>query len=902
MSFKRIWHQTEILAALESGATLVTSGERLARAVRLAHGEARLATGAQVWERPEVFSYNSFIGELYERAFAAALTGPGTAPPRRLQELAAEALWENCIRASSVGGELLQPAATAREAYEAWKLILQYRIPLEHIAAAEDEDARQFASWAREFIGHTRAQSCLEDVRLTDWLANELRHRRLQAQGQVLWAGFDQLTPQQQELVEALGARVLSVEATPAVNGLRVNCADERAELWAAAQWARALLEREPDARVGIVVRDLQSCITELASELDDALCPGAALQDTAERPYNLSLGRSLASTPVVHAALTVLGLLRRRLTFTTASFLLRTPFVAGADVEHAAWARLDLKLRQRVSETLTRRTLMQFAAVGGGQPALLKALRALDEWVKTLPAQQKPSAWAASFAAALALCGWPGPRNLSSEEFQAVTALQKLFAGWVQFDGVLGTLSLNEALARLNRQAKESLFQPETADTPVQVLGLLETAGLCFDHLWLLGLSDSVWPESPRPRAFIPAPLQRQHGLPHASATLELRFAQTLTRRLLASAEELVVSTPQKQADTLLRPSPLVTQLPLRELQILPQAGVIPYREQLQHQHGAATESYADERGPALAMGTAQTGGTGLIRSQAACPFQAFAWRRLKAEPLSEPELGPNPLERGLLTHAALQFLWSRLESHAGLAALDAAQRVQLVEQTAARVVGERVRTLPEVYTPRLAELELQRLRSLLLSWLEQELARSPFRVLECEAEHLLTLGPLNLRTRVDRIDELVEGGKLLLDYKTGRADIRDWLEPRPDEPQLPAYAVANRDGLAGLAFASLKPGSSGFLGLADRAGLAPGVTDYAARKRHLPGVDSWYQLLDWWDAQLTALAEEYAAGDARVAPKSIETCERCHLAMLCRIHTLDSAPLPMEGPGDGE
>jgi ATP-dependent helicase/nuclease subunit B len=902
MSFKRIWHQTEILAALDSGATLVTSGERLARAVRLAHGEARLAAGARVWERPAVFSYNAFLGELYERAFAAALAGNSAAPPRRLQEAAAEALWESCLRASTVGGDLLQPAATAREAHEAWKLSLQYRIPLEHIAAADDEDVQQFAAWAREFTTHTQAQRCLEDARLTDWLANELRHGRLQSPQQVIWAGFDQLTPQQQELAEALSARVLPLEAASATTGLRVNCSDERAELHGAAQWARALLEREPDARIGIVARDLQSCMTALAAELDDALCPGAASQDVVERPYNLSLGRPLASTPVVHAALSLLELLRRRMSFATASFLLRTPFLAGADVEQAARASLDLRLRDRVSETLTRRTLVQFATLSGRQPQLLKALRAVDELVKTLPARQKPSAWAASFAEALAACGWPGPRSLSSEEFQAVTAQQKLLAGWVQFDGVLGALSLNEALARLGRLAAESVFQPETADTPIQVLGLLETSGLCFDHLWIMGVSDSVWPESPRPRAFIPTKLQRQHGLPHASAALELRFAQTLTQRLLASAEDLVVSTPQKQADTLLRPSPLVIQLPLRELQTLPQADVIPYRQQLQQQHAAATETYIDERGPALATGAAQTGGTRLIRLQAACPFQAFAWQRLGAEPLSEPELGPDPLERGTLTHAALQFLWTRLESHAGLAALDAAQRTDLVERTAAQVVGERAGALPEVYTPRLAELERRRLRSLLLAWLEQELARPPFRVLECEAEHVLTLGLLKLRTRVDRIDESAEGGKLLLDYKTGRADVQDWLEPRPDEPQLPAYAVANRDGLAGLAFASLKPGSLGFLGLADRAGLAPGVTDYAARKRRLPGVDSWPQLLDWWDARLTALATEYAGGDARVAPKSIETCERCHLAMLCRIHTLDSAPLQTEGPGDGE
>ena len=122
MSFKRIANQDEVLAALDAGAWVVTPGERLARAVRLAHGEARHAAGALVWERPEVVSYSTFLDRLYDKAAEGALADPERAPPKRVSSAASESHWEEAIRRSPQGASLLQPAATAREAAQAWTL------------------------------------------------------------------------------------------------------------------------------------------------------------------------------------------------------------------------------------------------------------------------------------------------------------------------------------------------------------------------------------------------------------------------------------------------------------------------------------------------------------------------------------------------------------------------------------------------------------------------------------------------------------------------------------------------------------------------------------------------------------------------------------------------------------
>jgi len=894
MAFKRIWHQQGVLAALDAGATVVVSGERLARATRLAHGEVRHAAGARVWERPDVVSLTAFLDRLYDGAVEAALGGDAASSlPKRITDAACESHWEEAIRGSPQGAVLLQAAAAAREAARSWTLLQAYRIPLERLASG-DEDAQAFLAWAEAFRSLSRAQGWLEEARLSDWLATRLREKALPVPARVLFTGFDELTPQQQELLESLRAagsvvEVLAMEPDAASPARRRVEDDARAEERAAAAWARSVLEKDPAASIGIVARDLDACRASLARALDDALCPGAAAGQTLARPYELSLGSSLDGFPVVQGALALLELLRRRTPFPTVSLLLRSPFLAGADAERDARARLELRLRERVSETITLKALDAFAGTAG-VPRLRAALQALMEKSATPPSRQLPSAWARHFADALTLAGWPGERALSSDEYQAVMALHDLIGSLVHLDAALGAIPVGEALTRLKRLAAEHIFQPAGGDAPVQVLGLLETSGLCFDHLWVMGMSDAAWPASPRPAAFIPTRLQREYGLPHASAAAELTFARRVTARLLISAGEVVVSNPAGEGDETLRPSPLVASLPSAAEPI---PAIRDYRAALQAEYGRAAETHLDMRAPAVEDRGQVRGGAYLLAAQSRCAFQAFGTSRLGAKPLEEPALGPDALERGSVMHQVLHAVWSELKDHAGLMARDAAARRELVGRCAAAAVTARVAVLPEVYTPRVAELERERLTSRVVAWLEIEARRPPFRVLESEQEHRIQLGPLTLLTRIDRIDALADGGRLVLDYKTGRVTLQSWLEERPDDPQLPLYALGEREELAAVSYACLKPGETGFTGLAARGGMPEGIVVYAEKRNQPAEVPDWDSLLRYWERNLTQLAESYAAGDAKVDPKQPKTCEYCHLSTLCRVHELRGAEL---------
>ena len=80
--------------------------------------------------------------------------------------------------------------------------------------------------------------------------------------------------------------------------------------------------------------------------------------------------------------------------------------------------------------------------------------------------------------------------------------------SGLIRSPFIAGGESELQQRARLGRMAAETLFQPETPEVPVQVLGLIEAAGMTFDHLWVMGLSDEAWPTPVHLNPFIPVHL----------------------------------------------------------------------------------------------------------------------------------------------------------------------------------------------------------------------------------------------------------------------------------------------------------------------------------------------------------------------------------------------------------
>lgn len=881
--------EDEILAALENGTLLLTINNRLAREFQRRYDGAQQAKGLAVWETPQIFPWSVWLQRYYQNL---TLTESDHRNPALLSSLQEQSLWERVIYDSPYSGALLQVPATARTAQEAWQLWQAWRLPLKEQSPFVTEDTQAFLEWAQAFRRHCQEGHWLDNACLPDRLARLLEAGRASLPARAILVGFDEYTPQQQEFLAALarqGVRlqVYAPKARPAQT-VRVALTDTAEEITWAARWARRRLETSPGDKVGVIVPQLEFLRAQVVRIFDDVFHPEAVLPERGEveRVYNISLAQPLANHPLVHTALLVLELTKGELSLVEMGALLRSPFLGEAEQEFSRRALLDSHLRQTREGKVSLERLLKAAVSGGMEggpcrcPALGERLQQFKTELAQLLVRQSPSGWAQSFARWLQVLGWPGERSLNSEEYQAVSAWRQELQSFASLDGVVPSLGRNVAIGKFRRLLAETLFQPESPPAPVQIMGTLEAAAERFAVVWILGLHDGVWPPAPRPNPLLPVEMQRHYGLPHASAERELAYARMVTERLLASAPTVMVSHPRREGDSDLRPSPLIVELPPISPEALELAARESYADRIQLT--AIWETLTDSQGPPLTRGALAEGGTALLKAQAACPFRAFAEYRLGAQGLEEPSVGLAALDQGILIHSALQYLWEQLEDQRTLLSCSAEELQVLVAEASKQAIAAQMAVRPQTFTERFTAIEQERLEQLLLEWLEQDKRREPFTVLQQEKCQSLNLGGIGLITRADRIDQLENGERVIIDYKTGRPDPKHWFGERPEEPQLPLYCIAHRTSVAAVLFAQVRRGEMKYLGITKKEGdllEASGFTPAAE------AAETWEALLAQWQQALHALAVEVMAGYADVAPRDKKSCDYCALPGLCRI-----------------
>ena len=824
-----------------AGITVVTPNRRLSHALMLEFDAHQAARGLDAWEAPDILPLGAFVERRWEDALYSERGGE---LPLLLSGAQEEALWQEILAQS---GLLIVPQAAA-QCRDAWRLAHAWRIR----PGGAGEDAAAFGEWSERYAAKTRGQ--IDAARLPDFDLDVRKPKLLVAYA------FDIVAPQTREFFE----RFEHAECKPELvssSCLKTSFASSSEEIDRAARWARARLE-EGRARIGVVVPDLARRRKEVVRVFSRVMRPSYNLPGTAKgaMPFNVSLGEPLADFPLVDAALSLLELTYKGIPFPEASRLIRSPFLGGAESEMARRARLDVSLRRRLGATVSLRGLI----------ASLEHAPLLRSFLEKLLAEEKrdrqlsPGEWARHFSALLEAAGFPGERALDSEEFQARAKWHETLGELSRLERVAKAWSFGEALAHLRRLCQQALFQPETPDAPIQVLGILESAGLTFDCLWVSGLTDEAWPLDARPNPFLPIAAQKAAGVPEAAAETSLALDRRITEGWQRAAAEVVFSYPTKVEDRDLAASPLISGVPEGTLEI----PAFPRLRDLLFKHRKVNSS-EDPRGPAVPPGPVR-GGTRVLADQAACPFRAFARWRLSADPLEEPAPGLDARDRGSLAHALMKILWDELKGSRALRE-DLEPAIARAAEAAVKEAG---------LEGRLAELERRRLAKLAREWLTVEKSRRDFEVLFTEEKRELKVAELTFASRIDRMDRLLTGPEagthVLIDYKTGYATPRDWEPPRPNDPQLPLYAAAAREELAAVVFAKLKAGDLKFIGYSRGEKLLPNVQVY----RNWPG------LLAAWKKEAGALGASFAAGEAGVDPKNdLKTCARCDLHTLCRV-----------------
>jgi len=842
-----ILKKSELFERLAQGrsaaVTVVTPNKRLSQALMLEFDAFQIGKALSVWEAPDILPFGAFVQHLYEDGLYADLSAE---LPMLLTPAQEEELWKQVVG----GSGLLAVEGAAAKCRDAWNLANLWRIR----PGAGNQDTEAFARWLTHY--EKKTENDLDTARLPDALRRflpELKRPKL-----VVAYAFDILPPQTKEFLDALRAEIAFCRPDPrSATVSRAAFDSAKHEIEAAARWARARLEAGA-TRIGVVIPSLGEKRKEVVRVFSRVMRPGG---EKTAMPFNVSLGIPLQEFPIVNAALTVLHFSQEEISFEEASRIVRSPFIGGAESELGARMRLDVRLRDKLGATVALPKLIAFLET---KTVLRERLERVFGMRETgLFSQKTPAEWARHFSSVLEAAGFPGERALDSDEFQTQAKWHEALGELSRLYRISMEMSFSQAFQTLRKICADTLFQPETPDTPIQVLGLLESAGVEFDHLWVTGLTDEAWPLKSSPNPFLPLAQQRKAGIPEASAETSLALDGRITDGWKQAAGEVVFSCFTKEQDRDVLSSPLIADVPLKQVEV---PAFPKFRDEIFKLK--RRETLEDRVAPAVRAKQIR-GGTKVLSDQAACPFRAFARHRLSAKELEEPSDGLDLRKRGNLVHELMKHLWGLLKDSSSLQGnLDSA-----IEQAAAAAVKELE------LEGRLAELERSRMARIAREWLEVEKSRPAFSVAGIEDKRKISFAGLEFDARIDRMDKLSSGGHAIIDYKTGGGNItpKRWEPPRPDEPQLPLYAISVSEEVTAVAFAKVRPGEMRFMG-------------YSRDDKAIPKVQkamAWQPLLRDWKAEAERLGQSFAAGEAGVDPKKdLITCRYCGLETLCRVY----------------
>jgi len=899
------------LEALDAETVVLCASLRLARNLRRDHDRIQLAQGLTRWQTLRALTIPQWLDQVMQESLLVGELPAATTPRLVLDGLQERILWDRAVSSAANGATdealfdregLASAAAEANALMAAWSI----RIPL--AAAEQSEETRHFLRWREEFRRICDEAGWFDMARQFDWQIDCLRAGAGRLPRQLVLAGFDRYNPQEARLAQALMQRGVAVfeleQGLPeAAHAGILGLPDRDAECRAAVAWARAQLEQDSTMRLGIVVPELAALRSTLAAFLDDALDPPTLRPVLSEIPrrYNFSLGLPLARQPCVAVALQLLACAAAgRLNQEDFSTLLRQPYWSAEITEADGRARFDALIREFLAPAFAFERVLRFArksaAKGLAIERLLAHLEAFKATLAAQPSRQVPSAWASAFGAMLEAVGWPGERSLSSHEYQAHRAFTSALDTLAGLDAVLGRVGITDARRRLAQICRERIFQPETiGDPPVQVMGLLEIADTPLDAIWVMGMNEHLWPPPARPNPLLPAELQRLARAPNASADVQREFAAVIHRRLLRSAPRVCFSWARSEAARALRPSPLLSGMP--------ELGGLDHAAPARYLAGGEMETLEDAQAPPLAPGETVRGGAKLLQAQAVCPAWAFYRYRLGARPLETPADGLDARARGNLLHAVLEHFWqgrggAELQAMSAIEEREAAVAVAVEE-----ALGEFDAGLEEELPPRLRALERERLIRLVLQWLALEAQRAAaFRVVAREQETLVDIEGIAVRLRVDRIDELDDGRRVIIDYKTGgKVSQASWAAERIDEPQLPIYAaflptpayegvhegISAAEGIAAVVFARVRLDECAFVGIASDSDLLPKVSALAEARKLFPQAQfpDWESLVAHWRRRIAAIAREVREGHAAVSFADEEALAYCEVKPLLRL-----------------
>jgi ATP-dependent helicase/nuclease subunit B len=357
------------------------------------------------------------------------------------------------------------------------------------------------------------------------------------------------------------------------------------------------------------------------------------------------------------------------------------------------------------------------------------------------------------------------------------------------ELTGVAGRARLAEFRALLAARFEEAAYVDREVDSPVAMVSLAAAALRNFERIVLIGADQRHLPTAATELLFFTSDVRAELGL--MTADDGVRAQAGCLAVLLASTPQAAATWRRRHGDESNALSPL-----LERLRFVAERAIGPGMVQVPERAAWVVEATPATR-PAPRAGALLPGRLSASHAQSLvdCPYQFYARRLLRLDPLDDVIEAPGKREFGEALHDILRRFhteWGAID----FGAVDADAVRRSLERHGRDVFGRAELRLPGLLA---FERRFLGLMDDYLEWLRRHCAEGwRWSLAEHSESTPLRLGDgraVELIGRLDRVDRRADGARMILDYKARAAsDLKRKLSTAGEDVQLPFYGLLLR------------------------------------------------------------------------------------------------------------
>jgi len=777
-------------------------------------------------------------------------------------------LWSKYLSEYSTKYSLLLNNSILNKAKEAWNLIHQWRLPIKekNWLSFCTKDVHNFYYWYKSFKNLCTKNKWITYSEIYNYIYK--KNKKNKNYEHLILIGFNHISPSLKKILDMYVWKMMYLSYKNSSNKIQIfEIENLKKEKYFAIKWALKELKNNPNKKIKIIAPNLF-----LERKNWEKLSEIFFIKNNIQ--YYISEKNNMLEHPLVQV---LLNLLKMKIIgdYKYIRKIIISPYILGGEKEKISRHFLYLELMGVFHLKWTLKDFQKYIQKKKKTPLLLKIIINIIK-EKELK-HSKISVWLKFFKKILKISGWPGNQKLNDLEYKTIILVKKIFTKFQEIGLVVKSkISAAQAIDYLSYLFSiTSLSSKMSSNIQIYIIDIIENFEILCDKIWICQMHINNFLNISLPNSFIPESMYSIFQFSYFDIAYQKECIKNKILQWKMQSNTVILSYNKKSQIYF-----DISNFFFQNFKKIEKKNIIDF-----YQNENKLPKIWDlikEKKSVYSLNNIEInnfkGGYDVFKTQLQCPFKSVSRYRWKIKNTKE-KIYWNAKEQGIVIHKILKEIWKQLKNQKELLYLFKNNQIYFfINNIVSCILSSYFYKLGYHYKKIFFQIEIQRITKLVFDWLLIESQRTPFSVISNEKKIFKYIGKIPIKIQIDRIDQLQNGKKIIIDYKTGHRISRKLIE-NLYEPQLPLYAIMQNSN--GIAYAYINTKSMGFYGIGEISSK-----DFFYKKIHYNSkfiCISWEKQLNNWLNNFKKLSKKFYLGLAIIKP-SIISCNYCEFYNFCQ------------------